>query len=131
MGTVYCPFVGGKAVYQARALLYFETNTLIYDDDALCDASIGSRYSEENLPQYTLYPNPADKSFNIKYSDSFGDNADLIIEDLSGRWLKQVNLPAKFNIKQLDVSDLPNGLYMIKVLSEGKCIFNQKLVLIR
>jgi len=86
--------------------------------------SIGDFYSTEN--QLILFPNPTNRYLTVQSADR-----DLIIErvqlfDLAGRELK-INV----NDKQIDLRDLPKGMYLIRLKLSGWQIVIQKVVLKR
>lgn len=70
---------------------------------------------------FTLYPNPANDILRI----SGATNADITILSIDGRTLKSAN-----NISQLNISDLPNGTYIVTI-KEGVRVANQKMVIAR
>jgi hypothetical protein len=73
-----------------------------------------------------LYPNPAN---TILYIDN-GDIAmqELLLYDVSGRLLKRVSVYA--NTTSLDVSDLQNGIYLIKITTRDAA-FVRKIQVVR
>ena len=52
-----CPYAGGEAVYQARAML---SEDLVYYDSTLCNAGSQQliRQNSETPPSFIAYPNP-------------------------------------------------------------------------
>lgn len=73
-----------------------------------CDASLGT--TENTLLQLTLYPNP---TANILYLANAENLAieNILVNDLSGKTV----LSQKGNIPQLNVSQLPNGMYFVNI----------------
>jgi hypothetical protein len=56
-----CPFDGGEAVYQARAMAAFFGDSPVYDDVALCSTNknlSAGKVTEAVKPQLSVYPNP-------------------------------------------------------------------------
>ncbi|MFZ0599416.1 MAG: T9SS type A sorting domain-containing protein [Flavobacterium sp.] len=71
---------------------------------------------------YSIYPNPTKDIINIGNFNEESVNSIKII-DLAGKLiLKQSN-----NLEQINLSQIPQGIYIIQIQSEGK-IFNQKIV---
>lgn len=68
---------------------------------------------------FNLYPNPVSEAVNLQF-----DNAifieEILIMDLSGRQLKNIPLQQYLSYYSLDLKDLSNGAYLLKVNnSEG------------
>ena len=83
---------------------------------------------EENLTQKTrlgLYPNPSKNEINISELESQSCE-EIMIFDMTGRLKK-----CFANDVKLDISDLPNGLYMIRVVTEEGKIFTEKFMISR
>ena len=74
----------------------------------------------------SIYPNPA----NTQLSIDNGDIAmqELLLYDISGRLLKRVSVHA--NTTSLDVSDLQNGIYLIKITTRDAA-FVRKIQVVR
>ena len=66
-----------------------------------------------------LYPNPASAFLNLEMADS--DNGRLMIElcDMLGRTVRNITVSELQNKVQLDVSDLPSGMYSIGVFAHS------------
>lgn len=62
-----------------------------------------------DISEITVYPNPVSNILKVSYDGSFN----LCIYDINGRKIKNV-LCNDNKIKEIDVSDLSNGLYFIK-----------------
>jgi hypothetical protein len=76
-----------------------------------------------------VYPNPTQNNVNIKLKD-FSGITSLQLVDLSGRMLinKTININRQTLVKNLDVSDLPRGIYIISVSQSGQT-FTKRLIL--
>lgn len=64
---------------------------------------------------FGLYPNPTDSQVRIKLKKA--STGELRVYDISGRLVRNEYFSATAEI-QTDVSELPNGLYVVKTLSE-------------
>ena len=67
-----------------------------------------------------IFPNPTTTSFSIETSSTFGELLKVTIYNLNGQLVKK---DADFQKKsshynQYDVSDLNNGIYFVKLVSE-------------
>ena len=98
-------------------------STLAASDNSFKSASI----DEVSLvPQIsmTVYPNPTDQIFNIKLSD-YLENGTYGIYNLQGQ--KVINGFVESNNTQLDISNLPAGVYVVAV-TDGKQVLKQNFI---
>lgn len=71
-----------------------------------------------------VYPNPATNLLNIELISQINSNANIVIFDLQGKEILNENLNRTM---QVDVSTLPAGLFLVKVVN-GNNIYTQKLI---
>src|SRR5690606_7477399 len=89
------------------------------------DANVGMPGSLE-IRSVQLYPNPASNSINITIPVSMLKNdVELELIDQKGRLLR--TLPMRSEQLPIDVSDLPNGSYTVRVKENGAVSFNKKM----
>jgi len=120
-----CPLSGGRAVFEARALLAAESGQWVaYDDDNLCNA--GGAF---NAPQadghiehdkIRLYPNPAKQQTTIQWGQPLEGEGLLEVYDAYGRLQKSVVLEAGSNNYNLLLHTLETGLYFIRLNLDGE-----------
>ena len=79
---------------------------------AIFTASGSSSLQAVNAMEFALYPNPA-KSFVTLEFEALQENALLQILDINGRRVRTLDLKAGIETLQIDVSDLPKGVYAI------------------
>jgi len=102
-----------------------------YSDWLHCNGAIGfSAYRSENVEAVPVsaikvYPNPANESLNISLPSMPENNSQVEIYNTSGILVWNANLMSQNN--QIDISDLPSGLYLVKV-SFGNESYNNKFV---
>lgn len=119
-----CPQAGGPAVYRARALYMTVNDTMVYNDSLICRQANYYRESQEqweqkaeiknkkdNLNVY-LYPNPAKDKLRVLI-DGVNDSGNIKIYDLTGALIADFNVTKNSTNKELDISSLPEGYYMI------------------
>ena len=70
-----------------------------------------------------LYPNPSKNEISISELDA-DSCEEIMIFDMTGRMMKHFNNDIRF-----DVSDLPNGLYMMRVVTEEGRSYNEKFMI--
>jgi hypothetical protein len=112
-----CPIVSGYAVYDAQAMLRLLNPEIEFDWLANCeDPSL--RIEDEYVDEYitktaselTIYPNPAKDIISIS---GLSELCSLNIYSIKGELLKHLTLNESYS--QFDVSDLVNGVYILKV----------------
>jgi hypothetical protein len=64
------------------------------------------------------YPNPSTKELHISYTLPKNENAKFILYDLEGRIIRQTAAKPGKNILQWDVSNIPNGSYILSLIAE-------------
>jgi len=77
----------------------------------------GKTVSTKNLTEFSdlkLYPNPVTESFNLSRTDGLGK---AVIYNIVGKQLKAFDL--KNSSKNYNVSDLPAGMYIIRIFTDG------------
>lgn len=86
---------------------------------------------ENNLNQVTLYPNPANDLVNITLKDWNYKTAEVVIMDFSGREYhrSEINISnSNKNISSIPISNLPQGIYLMKIGSNGHWIHCKLIV---
>ena len=81
---------------------------------AIFTASGSSSLQEVNAREFALYPNPA-KSFVTLEFEALKENTLLQILDINGRRVRTLDLKAGIETLQIDVSDLPKGIYTVMI----------------
>ncbi len=84
-----------------------------------------------NKENFTISPNPASNLLNIRLNKAYHKSLKIMLYDITGKYqmeLKSKNL--KKNTQQLsyDISQLPNGLYILKINSENQ-FYTQKIII--
>ena len=92
--------------------------------DILCANGVGLQ--EQVLYQSVLYPNPCDANLFIQSRQRI---VEIDLFDLNGRRVK--TFQANGVSVQVDVSDVPPGVYLIGITTEDKMFENRRLVIQR
>lgn len=99
-----------------------ETNTVVQSDAASPSENTVSNKDFQTLRNVTVYPNPAQNILNVKLEE--GIEASLSLTDLAGR----IQFRSEFQTKTtVDVSNLPSGVYLLKIESKRGSL-SQKIV---
>ncbi|MFA7272570.1 MAG: LamG-like jellyroll fold domain-containing protein [Crocinitomicaceae bacterium] len=74
-----------------------------------------------NLPELAVHPNPTHDELNISLR-KFDSRVKISIVDNLGKMVKSTNIETEFGVYtgKIDISDLPNGLYVVVVSDENK-----------
>ena len=81
-----------------------------------------------NQLQLNLYPNPADTTLTIEFSNSSSEELTLSLFNLQGKLIqKDIRNPIQRQI-DLDVSKVSNGIYLLKIASGEKSTTKKLLV---
>jgi hypothetical protein len=78
----------------------------------------GVMESAEQTLKYSVYPNPAKYIVNVVMEGEKARNYSVMVEDLTGKMVKTVNELEAHKVCSLEVSDLPKGVYLMKISAE-------------
>ncbi len=91
------------------------------------DANI--KISALNDEKIQLYPNPATDLLHADVLlDETINNSQILIFDLAGKVLSQKDLTGGYNKVEFDLSEMPNGMYIYKVMSDKNILKTGKFV---
>ena len=114
----YSFYLGGKRTYLGLP------NNPDYELGPLTGSLCDTLLSVTSVPEstnFSMYPNP---SSNTLYFSPAPDNSSIIkIFDASGR-----TLISKPFARELDISVIENGIYLVKIFSNNEIIFNKTLI---
>lgn len=121
-----CPFIGGNAVYRARAFWTVLTSEMPhYNDEAACANPPALLMPEQPMGtpsavrDFTVFPNPAQNYINITLNTAEDVQSTLWVHDVFGRPLFEYALEAGSNAYMLNITDIPDGLYFFRVRFQG------------
>ena len=77
-----------------------------------------------------VYPNPNNGEFRINYSFN-QEGQDFILIDMLGKEIKQIKLENSKGVKNINVSDLSNGIYSYRIQNKKETLFFGKINIIR
>ena len=93
---------------------------------------INTSINEYNtINSVSLYPNPANDYVNVNIISPVSTNAIINISNILGQqvYSESINVKAGNNIVQINVNNLPTGMYMFSLLSDGNVLKTQKLII--
>lgn len=79
----------------------------------------------------SLYPNPGNGNFYLEGVFDENKNSVLHITDLSGRTVRETQLIAGTTKQNIDLTDLPDGVYAWTITVEGEIVKTEKLIIVR
>ncbi|HQW42473.1 MAG TPA: T9SS type A sorting domain-containing protein, partial [Flavobacteriales bacterium] len=97
------------------------------DASSMSDAELNSLTSEVPV-KATLYPVPATDILNISLETRLPMNMEVSVLDMSGRIVranKSYDLEAGVRNFTIDVNDLDNGNYLVRMVTNGEVITEQ------
>lgn len=130
-----CPVSGGGAVYQARSLLFYVDDNLVYDDHFTClqEGIVlrKLRSSENSFNNSYMYPNPTSSKATLIYSLPEACKGILRIYSTVGEIVMQQNLNGKLHQSEISLDGLNQGIYYYKIYSNAEMISAGKISVIR
>jgi len=129
-----CPLVGCAP---EDSVTYLQTLDSIDIDYPSCDLEEDSIMTINHInalieKEIRIFPNPV-KTHATIYLSEIGIFLDreLMIYNSEGQYLKSLNIDTGQKVIELSTYDLPNGIYLLTLLSEGKAIMQDKMVVIK
>jgi hypothetical protein len=130
-----CPYKGGRAVYQARALLKFFNDTIEYEDDAVClqqgifrNSTITTKLKENEI---FIKPNPAINLIEVTLNSTNSGICNIVISNMLNEKLLEIKINCSENKTQLDIRKLSPGIYKVMIEIDGIPMLTKKLIIIR
>ena len=74
-----------------------------------------------------IMPNPVHTLLNLSYPQ-LSQNATLLLYHISGKKIKEVQLPTQSNFIQVDIAEFSNGLYLLRIEDENGLLGNAKFI---
>ena len=75
-----------------------------------------------SIGSMTLFPNPVANELTVQFTDEYTGEVELMIFDFNGKLVRQSSYakPGNHLSARLNVSDLPSGMYQVRILTPGK-----------
>jgi Secretion system C-terminal sorting domain len=114
----YCPFKGGQAVYQARALL---NDQAVYDDAALCAQPLHLKKPDATVGiEFKVYPNPANGYTLVELEKPSEESGEIALTDALGRQVLTQQFDEGDITLLLMLDEVPAGMYYLKIQTATK-----------
>jgi len=85
--------------------------------------------TQENLLQFTMYPNPAGNFVTVQLLQKNTEKATLEMVNVNGQILKKYQISSGMQEMQIPVHDMPNGVYLVRLFAENAYFMPQKLII--
>ncbi|MFO7671731.1 MAG: T9SS type A sorting domain-containing protein [Bacteroidales bacterium] len=108
-----------------------ETHQVLQSASSHLDSQVGFKEDRAHAVTLSVYPNPASQFVNVNLGERATREGRLEITDLSGRVVMKSEVLPGYAINQLQVSSLPQGIYVICWIEEGKLKGRNKIILTR
>lgn len=120
------PFRGATITPDGRYFFAFGSGGIVvrYDMDIVNP----TRETIQVAKTIEVYPNPVDNILNIKLNDSQVRNGQLWLSDLNGRRILEQNIFAQQAQVQLNVNDIPAGIYLLTIAKEGSTLQTRRVI---
>jgi hypothetical protein len=108
----------------------YPDNTSVYyyiDDVSVTDCGVG--IEETQTPPIYLYPNPTTNTVTLNYT--FKQAATIEVYSINGACLLKQPIQAGTQNPIVDVSNLANGLYVVRAYTAQQPLFNQRLAIVK
>ena len=125
-----------ELVVETETCTAFNTQAIIItNSDLYCSMVMDSPLQEnaaepENQPEFTptVYPNPFNQDLMVKLGAVSETTLQLQLTDIQGRTVRVQALPAGTEQLQLDLADLPSGLYVLTLQSATGTFYYTKVL---
>lgn len=97
--------------------------TFGHDDEANMTANALSVDDIESLESYTVYPNPTRDNLNVQFELNSSNHVTLDVHNIVGQLISSQDfgiLPAGSNLRSVDVSGHPEGIYLLVMTIDGQ-----------
>ena len=120
---------GGDVTFYVGAVATNGNATPVGDGGATASITLsegfmtGTNELEKSLG-FSVFPNPTEEMINLKINSLNSGSVNMRISDVAGKMIRneKLDLNQGENIKQIDISNLNNGLYLIFLSNESNVI---------
>lgn len=117
-----------------KAFAFFYPEDVVFPDEgqSFRIGSTDSLQQSQALSDFRAYPNPATDKLNVDYKLPSGvTNPILIVFDLTGKTIIRKQLSPDGNTTQLNITELPSGLFFWRIEAEGEILHSDKFSIVR
>ncbi len=136
---------GTTYLWQVAAVLHHGSHTIIGEYSDLGEFntllplinnfsnSNNKSMQDESIEGLKTYPNPAQNQFKIQFSNKVSGTANIFLKTATGTvvWNKIHADASSIHNTIVDVSNIPNGMYLLQIILEDGTVYNSKVVISR
>ncbi len=123
-----------RALHTKLLGMKYRERFLFYDEEQEPETRYSHHYHDliksEPEYQFKFFPNPTTGNITIEYILENVSNGSLEVCDLTGKQLKTIQLDAFAQQTSFSMSAFKPGMYMVKILGDGKLIKAERLCLL-
>jgi len=100
----------------------------IWNANSTNSFSIDSQTSHGFTRSYSIYPNPVENQLTVEFKTKGKSDASVILYSSTGKIYKKIdklNLTTGYYTETINCSDLPSGIYLIKIITGDQIITNK------
>lgn len=97
-----------------------------FEDNKMCKTETGLGLEENSKLNFLIYPSPAKDYLHIDLKNNAENQSTIEIINVLGTTVEKVN--GYGNTNKIDVSKLNEGIYLIRIISNGKLLGTKKFV---
>lgn len=116
-----CPMLGGDLVFRARSIISLFIPGMVYQDSLACtEQGFGYRSSNLSFGDIIISPNPVHDLLKLEFSSAIPES-ELTIRIIStdGILKQDIEFKSSRGSINLDVYDLPPGIYILKIMESS------------
>lgn len=125
-----CPYRGGDAVFEARAMYRMRNDSIKFNDTLNCKPiKVGTKIAKNTpISDFKISPNPANNWIKVEFK--IEENTTLNITDLTGKLLYTQAILKDDGTQNIELSQFNTGAYFVALLnSKGQTLKIQKLII--
>lgn len=107
-----------REVYQTATTLELDIVTGLFD-----------RIPLKEYNNFMVYPNPASDYITLNFKEEISENGRLDIHNYAGYVVKSVEIPGDVTSVEITDLELPNGLYVLRLYTNGRPAGFRKLII--
>jgi hypothetical protein len=122
-GQLYFTITSGNKVNHLGASTTLNTGT---DSVTISNSATGINHKSANNGLANIWPNPAQNSIQVTIKNN--QSGDIQLTNMMGQEIKRETVSAGQPAVSFDLTNLPNGIYLIKVNSGGQSLTQEVFV---
>jgi hypothetical protein len=105
-----------------------ETGQILQATTGHLDSQVSAREPRKGIGRLSVYPNPATNHLFVNLGEPASREGKLLLMDLSGKVVLEANVEPGTTVHRLDLSILPQGMYVVCWIESGQMKGRNKLI---